>query len=171
MANEKILLVILFLLAGTIFTQYRLIQSFNFSKVGSEIIHELFETSEEGQKSIPNQKTVVEEDPSQDNKSENPQSQMLSLYIYPLSRLLTSSHTRLLLQSKDDPQVITQWYRNTLSDAGLKSIISTNLTINGIVTNQVSGRGVRDEIVVEITKSAGVEDVYITVTKNPIDNR
>src|SRR3989344_5032212 len=54
--------------------------------------------------------------------------QNLSSFIYPGSIILNQSGGEIILQSTDDPQVITNWYKEKITNMGMnaKSFVQTN---------------------------------------------
>lgn len=84
--------------------------------------------------------------------------------IYPNAHQLGSSGTGITLQSTDDPQIITNWYKNTIKTMRMNTTSVIENTVNGEVTNQINASGNGKNIKVQITKSSDEATVTIIVS-------
>jgi len=90
------------------------------------------------------------------------QRNMLS-FVYPGSIILNQSGNEATLQSTDDPQAITNWYKEKIISAGVnaKSFVTTNT--NGNILNKLAGAKSGFKISVEISKKSNESVVKISV--------
>lgn len=88
---------------------------------------------------------------------------------YPNSVVLESSN-ELILESEDDPETITNWYKGKIQEMGLRTKSFVQTRANDAILNKLSGANSDKEINVEISKN-GNSKVKIKVNvKIPIDN-
>lgn len=87
----------------------------------------------------------------------------ISNFIYPGSAILNRSRDELTLQNTDDPQVITNWYKEKIINTGMntRSFVQTNT--NGNILNKLAGAKSGFKIIVEISKKSSEEKVKISV--------
>lgn len=85
-----------------------------------------------------------------------------SSYIYPGSTVIFSTEVSYELRSGDDPNTITNWYKEKINsqDFGVKSHVSTKT--NGNVLNKISARGIT-KIDIEIKKENNSSNTFISV--------
>jgi hypothetical protein len=83
---------------------------------------------------------------------------------YPGSLVITKSNTKLELESMDDVNQITLWYKNILSNYQAKSFVST--VANGKVQTMLTASNENRLIKIEISKPSTSERVEIVVTFN-----
>ena len=93
-----------------------------------------------------------------------PPSISIDEFRYANSSTKSSNSTSLTLESTDDSDTITNWYKEKIKSAGMntKSFVTTKT--NGNVLNKLVGANGKTQIRVEISKSAGSDTVEITVT-------
>lgn len=88
---------------------------------------------------------------------------------YPNSVIL-ENNTGLVLESNDDPDLITNWYKEKIREMDLSAKSFVQTRANDVVLNKLAGAGNNREITVEISKN-GNSKVKIRVnSKLPIDN-
>src|SRR3989344_2539018 len=87
----------------------------------------------------------------------------MSSFIYPGSTILNQSEDKMILQSTDDPQAITDWYKEKITSMGMnaKSFVQTNT--NGNVLNKLAGAKSGFKISVEVSKKDNQEKTEISV--------
>jgi len=87
----------------------------------------------------------------------------ISSFAYPGSIILSKSEKEMTLQSLDDPQAITNWYKEKIISAGVnaKSFVTTNT--NGNVLNKLVGAKSGFKISVEISKKNNEGKTEISV--------
>ncbi|OGG03275.1 hypothetical protein A2W14_00345 [Candidatus Gottesmanbacteria bacterium RBG_16_37_8] len=85
--------------------------------------------------------------------------------IYPNSTVISETGNLIVLQNNDDPQTITDWYKQKIESLNLnaKSYVVTNA--NGNVLNKLVGASGNMEVRVEIIKKASESIVEIKVGK------
>jgi len=76
-------------------------------------------------------------------------------YVYPNSFNYSKNGNRISLQTSDNPQVVTDWYKDKISSLGFstQSFVQTNAN-NNILNKLVAANGEK-EIRVEISKDSG----------------
>lgn len=156
---------VIIVVVGIFFSQ-RNRSDFNQSTSTSKVISE----SEEQLK--PPSPTNVEEDKSSEiptiTKAPTPalSQNKVSDYRYPNSQTISSSSDSLLLNSTDDTDLITNWYKEKIKNEGanVKTFVTTKTNDN--VLNKLVGADGEKEIRVEISKEAGESLVKISVTIN-----
>lgn len=85
-------------------------------------------------------------------------------FIYPGSKVIIRNSTRLMLESYENSDNITEWYKNKIENMGMnvKSFVTTRA--NDKVLNKLSGADGRKEINVEISKDQDSPLVKISVS-------
>lgn len=88
----------------------------------------------------------------------------LSAFIYPGAKILTQTQTSVNLESFEDPEKITNWYKDKIVSLGMnvKSFVTTKT--NDKVLNKLAGADGKREINVEISKDSGTSLVKISVS-------
>ena len=86
-------------------------------------------------------------------------------YIYPGSVIINSNYEMLKLKSSDNPDTITQWYKEKIKNAGMNVNSFVTTKTNGNVLNKLSAADEAIEIKVEIKKQASDSKVEISVNK------
>lgn len=86
--------------------------------------------------------------------------------IYPNSTVIFETGNAIVLQSQDNPQTITDWYKQKIESLNLnaQSFVSTNT--NGNILNKLVGTNREKEIRVEISKKANEAIVEIRVDQS-----
>lgn len=97
------------------------------------------------------------------HSSPSPSSISLANFIYPNSQLIQSSSSSIILESNDNSQTITEWYKDKIRSLGFnaKSFITTNA--NGKILNKLAASNGEAEIMVEIEKEPQSQIVKISV--------
>lgn len=91
---------------------------------------------------------------------------------YPNSRQTGSNDASLIFESTDDPDLITNWYKEKIRDLGMNSKSFVQTKTNGNVLNKLVGARGDKEVRVEIVKKNDESVTKITVsTTIPIDNQ
>jgi len=96
-----------------------------------------------------------------------PQNQLsVSGFLYPGSKVLVQTQTTLSLESFDDTDVITDWYKDKIKGIGanVKSFVITRA--NDKVLNKLVGANSLVEVSVEISKDSGSSVAKILVSLN-----
>lgn len=90
--------------------------------------------------------------------------QDLSSYRYPNSSVKEESGSRLSMESSNDPNTITNWYKDKITSLGMnaKSFVQTNT--NGNVLNKLVAAKSGFKISVEVSKKSNEEKVEISVS-------
>ena len=85
-------------------------------------------------------------------------------YIYPGSNVINSSSSVLSLESDENVDKITDWYKDKIQSAGMniKTFVVTKANDN--VLNKLGGSNANQEVNVEIEKKSGESNVSIRVT-------
>ncbi|HET7098824.1 MAG TPA: hypothetical protein VFI61_01160 [Patescibacteria group bacterium] len=77
----------------------------------------------------------------------------ISKLIYPKSILLSSTETKMLLESGSDPASITDWYEKEIKSQGFTSVSFAKTAVNSNILNKLSGAKTGKKIEVTIQKS------------------
>ena len=93
-----------------------------------------------------------------------PASSNLSSFQYPNSQVVSSSENSLILNSIDNADSITDWYKEKIKGDGMSVTSFVTTKTNDNVLNKLVGADGEREIRVEITKEAGSSTVKISVT-------
>ncbi len=85
-------------------------------------------------------------------------------FVYPGSTKISGDNNNLILSSTQDPNTITNWYKDkiTSSGANAKSFVTTNT--NGNALNKLVGAGSSFRISVEISRQSGDTTTKISVS-------
>ncbi len=94
-----------------------------------------------------------------------PQETNINEYTYPGSVIISANGPTMKLTSSDDPDMITQWYKEKIKNAGMNVSNFVTTKTNGNVLNKLSAADGMVEIRVEIIKQASESKVEISVTK------
>ena len=86
-------------------------------------------------------------------------------FTYPNSSKASGDSSTFVLKSSDAPKTITDWYKNRISEAGMKATSFVQTSTNGNVLNSLVGSGNGYEVRVEIKKSSGNPEVIISVSE------
>ena len=95
-----------------------------------------------------------------------PASANLSSFQYPNSQVVSSGENSLILNSIDNADTITDWYKEKIKGEGMSVTSFVTTKTNDNVLNKLVGADGEREIRVEITKEAGSSTVKISVTFN-----
>lgn len=89
-------------------------------------------------------------------------------FIYPGSVVVSVSGQTTNLTSYDNPNVITDWYKNQIKSQGMNTTSFVVTNTNGNVNNVLAGAKNGEDVKITITKNANDSTVYISITgKNP----
>lgn len=97
--------------------------------------------------------------------SPQPTNQLLTEFKYPNSEQL-SNNNNLVLNSTDNPQVITDWYKNEITAKGFTTTSFVQTNTNGEILNKLVGSNGNKEVRVEISKEANNPAVVIKIASN-----
>ena len=95
-----------------------------------------------------------------------PVSTNLSNFQYPNSQVVSSSETSLVLNSTDNSDTITDWYKEKIKGEGMNVTSFVTTKTNDNVLNKLVGADGEREIRVEIKKDPGSSVVNISVVVN-----
>ncbi|MFH0936824.1 MAG: hypothetical protein V1808_00850 [Candidatus Daviesbacteria bacterium] len=88
----------------------------------------------------------------------------LSDFKYPSSNQISSTPDTLILESNDNPDLITNWYKEKIRSLGYKSKSFVQTKTNRNILNKLGAASGSMEVRVEIKKTAEVSTVSITIT-------
>lgn len=90
----------------------------------------------------------------------------INSFIYPNSVKINIDASSVILQSSDDPQVITNWYKEKITNMGMntKSFVQTNT--NGNVLNKLVAANSDFKVSVTVSKKNNQSSVEIAVSIN-----
>jgi hypothetical protein len=94
----------------------------------------------------------------------------LDLWIYPGAAKTTSSNNHLSLESSDNPDKITNWYKDKINSQGMKTQAIAQSNANGNIKNQLSAANTNYEIQITIAKSADQSITKIEISQSASDN-
>lgn len=83
---------------------------------------------------------------------------------YPNSSIEKLDDSRLILQSFDNPEKITSWYKEKINSLGMSTTSSNVIVSSDNVSNQLIGANTASEIGVDITKGVNEQVSRIIVT-------
>ncbi len=95
----------------------------------------------------------------------NPEITVINEYLYPGSVIVNSDGGSMKLTSSDDPDMITQWYKEKIKSAGMNVNSFVTTKTNDNVLNKLSGADGKTEIKIEIKKQVNDSKVEISVIK------
>lgn len=84
-------------------------------------------------------------------------------FLYPGATIGSQSDSSMTLTSTDDPQTITDWYKNKIKELGMSTRSFVQTKTNDNVHNVLAAAKKSDEVKVTITKNAGESLVSIVV--------
>lgn len=87
----------------------------------------------------------------------------LNSFKYPEATNLSSSTNSLNLESADDPQVITDWYKEKIRALGMNTKNFVQTKTNGDISNKLVGVKDNFEIAIEIKKSKNNQKTTINI--------
>lgn len=85
-------------------------------------------------------------------------------FIYPGSMKVSGEENNLVLQSSDDPQTITNWYKEKITNMSMSAKSFVQTSTNGNVLNKLAGANSSIKINVEISKKSNEGIVKISVS-------
>jgi hypothetical protein len=88
----------------------------------------------------------------------------ISEFVYPGAKILTQTQNSVTLESLENADKITYWYKDKIVGLGMsvKSFVTTKA--NDKVLNKLAGADGKREIAVEISKDSGIPTVKISVS-------
>ena len=86
-------------------------------------------------------------------------------FFYPGATQISFDDDRLILESSDDPEEITDWYKEKFDSFGMRAKAFSQTNVNGNVVNKLVGDNGTIEIRVEITKKKNQQNSKIVVEK------
>jgi len=100
--------------------------------------------------------------------TQSPQSSNLSEYKYPNSQIVSSSSNSLSLESSDNSDSITEWYKGKINSQGMNVKTFVTTKANDKVLNKLVGADGNKEIRIEISKEdiASFVNISVTVIEN-----
>ena len=132
------------------------------NKVNEQVLSVSEETS---QTNTPTPTSLSNEEPTQSiSPTQVPSNEFLvSSFIYPGAKVVTQTQTTLSLESSDDTDIITNWYKDKIKGMGanVKSFVVTRA--NDKVLNKLVGANSDVEVAVEISKDPGSSVAKISV--------
>lgn len=88
----------------------------------------------------------------------------LDNFMYPQSKRISALATRLTLESTDDPQIITDWYKDKIKNLGMNTTAFVQTSTNGNILNKLTGASREVKVEIEIKKKSSESQVLIIVT-------
>lgn len=85
--------------------------------------------------------------------------------VYPNSKKVSGGENSFVLESNDDSDVITNWYKDVIRSLGMNVKTFVTTKTNGKVLNKLAGTGSSGEVTVEISKSADSAKVEVRVDR------
>lgn len=96
-------------------------------------------------------------------KSQTSQNQNMNEYLYPGSKIISSSSQNLVLTSGDAPEKITSWYKEVIQGKNLNINSFVNTQANDKILNELVGDNGQISIKVEVSKETVSAPVKIIV--------
>lgn len=95
-----------------------------------------------------------------------PKAPALTVYIYPSSKTVSSTSSKLQLESTASPEVITLWYRKKIDESqfNAKSFAQTNT--NGDILNKLTAAKPGEKLDITIKNDQKTSKVLITVDRS-----
>lgn len=87
-----------------------------------------------------------------------------SEFQYPNSTIIFQSGNSLTLESNNDPNTITNWYKEKIRAMGMNATAFSQTSVNGNISNKLAGAGSGRKIDVSITKSVNQSKTTIQLT-------
>lgn len=88
-----------------------------------------------------------------------------SSYIYPESKVLSDSPSKIEMTSTDNSTKITDWYKNKIRELNFNAKSFSQVNTNGVVFNKLSAAKPEEIIEITIKKDQSGSDVSITVDR------
>lgn len=111
----------------------------------------------------PTSTSIPTDSPSPTNAPAN-QSLNISDLKYPGATIINESESKLELESSDDPQKITDWFKDKIKSKNLNVTSFVQTSTNGNVLNKLVGANSNTELRVEITKQNDSQTVKISIS-------
>ncbi len=89
----------------------------------------------------------------------------ITTYTYPGSRAIKTDSAKLELESQDEVQRITDWYKNKIAELNFNAKSLAQTSTNGEVFNKLSAAKPGEKIEVSIKKDQTASSVLITVDR------
>lgn len=86
-------------------------------------------------------------------------------FVYPNAEEQSANGNTLYVKSSDDPDRITDWYKEQIAGLGMKTKTFVKTTSNGNIFNKLVGVNESSSVTVEITKNAEEAAVSITIVR------
>ena len=151
---------LLLLIAGIIFNQSKLEAPVEVQK--NEVLSE--ETENSSDDSEKEEETETSGPIGLENKPDPNIPSSLTNFYYPGAYVNSSSTEKLELESSDDPNKMTDWYKNKISSLGLHTQTFMKTNANGKVLNKLAGVNGSIEFQIEISKNTTDSRTKITIT-------
>lgn len=87
-------------------------------------------------------------------------------YLYPEATLISESTNKVLLESKNSTQEITEWYKSYIQDNQMNTTSFVTTNSNNNVLNKLAGSGNGKSISIEIQKNENEDVTHITILLN-----
>lgn len=88
-------------------------------------------------------------------------SQTHTEFYYPNAKIVSENGNNITLESTDDANIITNWYKEKIRTLGMNAQAFSQTNTNGNILNKLTGARENKKIEVTITKSAGQEGTTI----------
>ena len=135
-----------------------------------EVRQEVLSQSEDGpyeekQPSADSSPTVKPTQPSP--KQESSPTSSISDYFYPGSSIKSQSQSSAILESSDNPDKITEWYKDKINSKKMNAVSFVTTSANDSVINQLEAASEDASVSVEIKKEPGSATSVISVSISP----
>lgn len=90
----------------------------------------------------------------------------INVYIYPGAKVIATSGVRLELQSDEDTQKITDWYKKKILELNFNAKSFAQSSANGAIFNKLSAAKPGEKLEVSIKKDQSTSKVQITVDRS-----
>lgn len=94
------------------------------------------------------------------------ESQSILDFKYPNSSQVSLNGNEMVLESTDDPKIITDWYKDKIKTMNMSVTSFVQTSTNGNILNKLVGSNGNKEVRVEISKQNNNPTVKIVVTSN-----
>ena len=88
-------------------------------------------------------------------------------FIYPKGSLVEKSSSGLIIESTDNPDVITNWYKAKIDELNMNAVSTVQTNTNGNILNKISASNGSLNVEIEISRSNSAEKTKITVNSAP----
>lgn len=100
---------------------------------------------------------------TKEQPSKTPYTNPLLEFSYPDAKSISFDSSRLIFESSDDPQTITDWYKNKIESKGFSRKSFSQTKVNNNVYNILSASDGKREITIEIKKESSDPKTKITI--------